>query len=156
MNKVVILKTPNADTRSMQKLDYKLVKEDTINHIIAVQDVINELSNVLRLQGIKHDYTKLDSFDEFFEDMSATIKTDAKFKSLSWWKKHLEERHHLNDRCPDDVNLLDVIEMIADMVCAGKARSGNVYPVELNNEILQKAVSNTVKMLIEMVVVDDE
>ena len=66
------------------------------------------------------------------------------------------ERHHLNEHCPDDVNLIDVIEMICDCVCAGMARSGSVYPVTISSEILQKAVENTVNMCIESVVLTDE
>ena len=37
--------------------------------------------------------------------------------------------------------------MIADCVCAGKARSGKVRPIEINEEILKKAVDNTVKLI---------
>ena len=35
------------------------------------------------------------------------------------------------------------------------ARSGNVYPVEIPSEILQKAVANTVQMFIDSVDVKD-
>jgi hypothetical protein len=49
------------------------------------------------------------------------------------------------------VNLIDVLEMICDCVCAGMARSGNVYPVNISSEILQKAVKNTVEMCIKSV-----
>jgi len=39
--------------------------------------------------------------------------------------------------------------MIVDCVCAGKARSGEVRPIEINDEILKKAVANTVKLIDE-------
>ena len=65
------------------------------------------------------------------------------------------ERHHLNEHCPDDVNLIDVIEMIADCACAGMARSGNVYPINISSETLQKAVENTAQMCIDAVIIED-
>ena len=59
-------------------------------------------------------------------------------------------------RCPSDVNLIDVIEMLIDCVCAGKARTGVVYPINISSEILQKAVKNTVEVLKENVVVEND
>jgi len=146
MNKIFIKKTPNADTRSMKELDKTLVRMDTVNHIAGVKDVMSELGEMMKAKGRAHDITKLRFFPEFFRDLS-TKKTGDEFKKLPWWKMHLIERHHLNDRCPADVNLLDVIEMLVDGVCAGKARTGTVYPIELSNEMLQKALYNTQKML---------
>ncbi len=37
--------------------------------------------------------------------------------------------------------------MIVDCVCAGKARSGKVRPLEINDAILKKAVENTTKLI---------
>lgn len=154
MSKILIEKTPNADTRSMEKIDYDLIYEDTKKHINAVKNVMEELANVIKLKGIQHDWTKLVYFDMFFNDLS-TKKTGAEFKSLEWWKLHLKERHHINDKCYSDVNLIDVLEMVVDCVCAGKARTGNVYPIELSNDILQKALTNTTQMLMEMIEVKE-
>lgn len=39
------------------------------------------------------------------------------------------ERHHLLSRTPEDVNLVDVFEYIADCVMAGMARTGEVNDV---------------------------
>ena len=66
------------------------------------------------------------------------------------------ERHHLLAHCPDDVNLVDVLEMIADCTLAGLTRSGTVRPVEINDEILKKAVDNTVQLIKNMVEVVDQ
>lgn len=55
-------------------------------------------------------------------------------------KKQFKERRHLNDKVPEDVNLIDVLEMICDRVCAGMARTGAVYDVALSNETLKKSV----------------
>ena len=74
------------------------------------------------------------------------------FKDGEWCKIHYNmERHHLNEVCPDDVGFLDVIEMVCDCICAGMARSGEVRPVEISSEILQKALANTTKKLSGMI-----
>lgn len=66
------------------------------------------------------------------------------------------ERHHLLSYCPDDVNIIDVLEMIVDCTLAGLTRSGTIRPVELNDEILKKAVDNTVQLIKNMVEVVDQ
>ena len=66
------------------------------------------------------------------------------------------KRHHLLSRCPDDVDLLDVIEMIVDCVCAGKARSGEVRPLEISDDILRLAVENTVKLVDNLTEVEEK
>ena len=57
--------------------------------------------------------------------------------------------------CPKDVNLVDVLEMIVDCVCAGLARSGEVRDLEIDEDILNKAVKNTVDMIKDMIVVEE-
>ena len=58
--------------------------------------------------------------------------------------------------CPDDANLIDVLEMIVDCTLAGLTRSGTVRPVEIDSEILKKAVDNTVQLIKNMVEVVDQ
>jgi hypothetical protein len=53
----------------------------------------------------------------------------------------------------EDVNLIDVLDFIADCVMAGMARSGSVYPLTLSPELLERAFQNTVSMLKAEVVV---
>lgn len=155
--KIKILKTPNADTRSLKKLDKELVYKDTINHIKAVSDVMNELSKEMIKKGIQHDYTKIgEHYDEFFEALSSGLKNEEFYK-LPWWKKHSTmERHHLNSHVPEDVNLLDVIEMIVDVSCAGLARTGEVFPTEFDEKMVMKAVENTLKLVQKNIEVVDE
>jgi hypothetical protein len=45
------------------------------------------------------------------------------------------------------VNLIDVLDMIADCVMAGMARSGSVYPLNIDPEVLMRAFQNTVEEL---------
>ena len=69
---------------------------------------------------------------------------------MEWFKnRHMTERHHLNDRVPDDVNLLDVLEMVIDCTCAGLSRSGDVYPITIPQDVLEKAIENTKNLIIE-------
>ncbi len=64
------------------------------------------------------------------------------------------ERHHLKKFVPDDVNIIDLLEMLIDCVCAGMARTGDVYPMELPNDLLQKVVANTVDYLKSIIKVE--
>jgi hypothetical protein len=43
--------------------------------------------------------------------------------------------------------------MISDCVCAGMARSGEVRDLEIDDNILKKAVNNTVQMIKDMIIV---
>jgi len=66
------------------------------------------------------------------------------------WDRHRQlNRHHLQqaDGVRDDVNLIDVLDFIADCVMAGMARSGSVYPLQLSPELLERAFQNTVTLL---------
>ena len=42
---------------------------------------------------------------------------------------------------------MDVIEHVVDCVMAGMARSGSVYDLDLPDELLQRALKNTVELL---------
>lgn len=73
-------------------------------------------------------------------------------KSLQKWigiKK--DERHHIKDHCPDDVDLVDVLEMIADCTAAALARSGGLkYPLEIDKDVLYKAFENTCELELQL------
>lgn len=98
--------------------------------------------------AIFHDHDKLSNIDQFHEDFLTG------FRQTTWWDNHRKvNRHHLttHDGVPEDVNLIDVLEMITDCVMAGKARSGKVYSVDIPPAVLQKAFDNTVQLLIDNV-----
>ena len=135
---ITIKQSKNADSRTCAESATKSsLLDDTLSHIDDVKLGCKFISENLVRQAEKHDYTKLQYIDEFYKDFHSG-KLNNDFKQLSWWKKHIDERHHLNDKCPDDVNLIDVIEMIVDGCMAGMARSGSVYDIKISNEILQK------------------
>lgn len=151
-NKYIKIKeTKKCDTRSCdaENLPTKeeLLKESK-DHIEAVSDSMNFFAALMGLSGKLHDHTKIDYIDEFYDNFIAVMKDDkVEFEQLGWWKKHLTERHHLNDRVPDDVNLVDVFEMICDCVCAGLARTGEVRDINIPYEVLDLAVRNTAEFL---------
>lgn len=151
MEKIQIKRSKDADTRSAsQGVTKEQLLANTKSHISDVQNVGNWIAEAFKTQLSQHDYTKTEFIDEFYNDFSEVLKDKNKsFKDMKWFKeRHITERHHLNDRVPDDVDLIDVLEMVIDCTCAGLARSGDVYPIEIDPEILKKAINNTKDLII--------
>ena len=127
-------------------------KDDVLNLAVA-------FATELRSRVGNHDWTKVQApYDEMFYDlMKVTIEDGADFMDGEWARLHYDvlERHHLSRHCPNDVTLFDVLEMLFDCVSAGMTRSGSVYPIDISDEILQKAVSNTVDYLVKHIEVVD-
>ena len=119
------------------------------SHMTDVEDVMLEIAKLIRKAGLEHDYTKKFYEPEFYADFCKVLDgSTEKFEDMEWYQKHInKERHHINSRCPDDVDLIDIIEHIVDCCCAGKTRSGYISPVVIDPEILKRAVDNTVKLI---------
>jgi hypothetical protein len=101
-------------------------------------------SALLAEAAVRHDYDKISLIDWFHSDFASG------FKQTGWWDNHRKiNRHHLKepDGIPEDVNLIDVLDHIADCVMAGLARSGSVYEISLPDALLQRAFQNTVELL---------
>ena len=151
---IIIDKSPVADTRTC---DYtKVTKEEllkaSIMHIEDVGEALQFFRDKLSEAQTNHDPDKVTDIDGFHRDFLTG------FKQTTWWDAHRKlNRHHLNsaDGVPPDVNLIDVLDFIADCVMAGMGRSGTVYPLKLENELLQKAFQNTVTLLHMQVKVSD-
>lgn len=152
---VVIYKNPNGDTRTAPKdIVFEQFQEANDSHIADVEAVMDELGTMLCENAEKHDWTKKKYEKMFYNNFLATMNCGTDFVSGEWYQLHVNtERHHLLSRCPEDVNLLDVIEMIVDCVCAGKTRSGEIRGLEITPEILERAMMNTVKLVDDMTVV---
>lgn len=141
-----------ADTRTC---DFANVSKDTLlesskQHIQDVRRGLNFFATLLQAAGEFHDTDKVTDIDGFHRDFVTG------FKQTEWWDRHRRlNRHHLNmaDGVPDDVNLIDVLDYIADCVMAGMARSGAVTPLEIRPEVLEQAFDNTVALLKQQVVV---
>lgn len=160
MKKIKIKRNTNGDSRVAKSVPdfYKFVDANSF-HREDVKDMMNALAEKIQLVGKNHDWTKVKEpyRSNFYRDLCNTIEGRIEFKDGQWNKAHYAlERHHLLERCPDDVNLIDVLEMICDCVCAGMARSGEVRDLEISEDILLKAVRNTVEMCKEAVVLEDE
>lgn len=148
-------KNPNGDTRTAPKgITFEQFQEANDNHKEDVKITMALLSTMLGVKGVEHDWTKKKYEKMFYSDFLEAMCGGIDFVSGEWYQLHInEERHHLFSRCPEDVNLLDVLEMIVDCVCAGKTRSGEVRELEISPEILDKAFQNTVKLVDDMTVV---
>ena len=159
-DKIRIFKTQDADTRSATSdVTKDKLLSNTLSHILDVQNVGQWLAEMFKDQLSQHDHTKIDYIDEFYKDFNEQLHSKDKpnFKEMPWFQnRHLTERHHLNDRVPDDVNLLDVLEMVVDCTCAGLARSGNVYPITIPQDVLEKAIENTKQLIIDNTEIIDE
>lgn len=152
---ITIRKSPTADTRTCDKA--KVTREELLNasqqHIADVGKGIAFFAGKLTESASVHDYDKLSRIDWFHADFTTDI-----LKPGGWLENHYRiHRHHLDKAggCPENVTLIDVLEHIADCVMAGMGRSGSVFPITLPNDLLQRAVGNTVKMLAENVQVQE-
>ena len=151
-NQVIIHKNPNGDTRTAPKgITFEQFQKANNSHIADVGNVMFKLSDMLKDNGCKDDWKKKSEEKMYYSDFIETMAGGIDFVSGEWYQLHVNtERHHLLSRCPEDVNLLDVIEMIVDCVCAGKTRSGEVRDLEISTDILEKALKNTVKLVDNM------
>lgn len=157
--KIKIKPSPTADTRSAKEpVSKETLLESSKQHIIDVQQALFWM--IRKLDGIakNHDWTKIDGIEQFHKDFKDVQQDKSKeFKDMPWFKRHVnEERHHVTDRCPDDVNLLDLLERVADITTAGMARTGKIYEDTLSPDILAKAYKNTVELIKNNIVVEDK
>lgn len=144
-----------ADTRSC---DYANVSKETLlasseQHIGDVRAALTFFVRRIYAAALRHDADKITDIDGFHRDFVTG------FAQTEWWDRHRKlNRHHLMqaDGVPDDVNLIDVLDMIADCVMAGMARTGTVYPLEVPPDVLTRAFQNTVDLLKSHVVVEAE
>jgi hypothetical protein len=143
-----------ADTRSCDwsKVTKEQLLQQSQQHIADVYHAIGFFQQELFVAKCDHDHTKLTHIDDFHKDFSCGFATQ------DWYAMHkATERHHLEaeDGIRDDVNLIDVLECVADCVMAGMGRSGTVRPSGISDETLRKALNNTFDLLASQVVVED-
>lgn len=154
---IEIKKNPNGDTRTAPKgITFEQFREANDMHIDDVREVMHALSRFVDMAGRNHDFTKKSRERMFYRDFVDTQENGADFVNGEWYQLHVKaERHHLLSNCPSDVNLIDVLEMIADCTCAGLARSGEIRDLEIDNDILNRAVKNTAELIKNMVAVKE-
>lgn len=143
---IEIGESKNADTRSCDctKVTKPELLASSLEHKSDVAQALGYFVWLLNAHGVAHDSDKLADIDGFH----ANFLTG--FKERDWLDRHyVKNRHHLEnkDAIPEDVNLVDVLDHVADQVMAGMGRLGEPRPVALSDELLQKALANTVKLL---------
>lgn len=155
---IVIRKNPNGDTRTAPKdVSFEEFQEANKMHREDVREVMWKLADMIGWAGENHDCTKKSQERMFYRDFCSALNDGADFVNGEWYQLYVKaERHHLLAHCPEDVNLIDVLEMIADCVCAGMARSGKVRSLEISDDILRSAVNNTVDLIESMIVAEGE
>lgn len=147
-----ILKSATADTRTC---DWSGVTKDQLYQASQShkQDVVQGMQffrGMVADAMIRHDDDKLNDIDGFHQDFRTG------FAQTTWWDNHRKiTRHHLSaaDGVPEDVNLIDVLEMIVDGAMAGMARTGSAYMPKLPCEVLEKAFKNTFDLMVSQIVV---
>ena len=144
---IKIHKGETQDTRTCDfaKVTKEQLKASSVSHISDVYQGLRHFQELLEERARLHDWDKIENLDGFHSDFTGG------FKSTVWRDKHRKiNRHHINmeDGVREDVNLVDLIEHVVDCVMAGKARAGGyVFDVDLPDELLQKALRNTVEQL---------
>lgn len=153
---ITIKKNPNGDTRTAPKgITFEQVQKANDMHREDVKNVMQEFAKRIAYAGEQHDYTKKSQEALFYRDFVDAQENGANFADGEWYRMHTKtERHHLLADCKEDVNLIDVLEMISDCMCAGLTRSGEVRDIEIDDEILQKAVKNTAELVKSFVTVE--
>lgn len=153
--KIKVKRNTNGDTRVATKIPTLAEFEDANSqHVYDVSRVMEVVAHEIVERGKRHDWSKIKEpyKNMFYQDLCDTISGNMDFMDGEWAKFHYSnERHHLLRNVPEDVNLIDVMEMIIDCVCAGMARSGEVRPLEIDESILTTAMENTVLLVKNMI-----
>ena len=146
--KIQIRPSPTADTRTCDwsKVSKEQLLASSLMHKNDIAKALGVFQALLTEAAVRHDFDKLSASEHFHADFATG------FKQMGWWDNHRRiNRHHLteHDGIPDNVNLIDVLDYIADCCMAGLARSGSVTPLYLPDSLLQRAFGQTVHLLIE-------
>lgn len=145
-------------------------KPETIEHISKVCTYLLQFVKELIDRGTNHDQSKIGDiekpiFDEFTQKLkSSTYGSPEYFQFLKDMKialdHHYKENRHHPEHYPNgikDMNLIDIIEMIADWYAATKRHdNGNIFTSIENNQErfgysdeLKSILTNTAKWLID-------
>lgn len=151
--RITIQPSQTADTRTCDfaNVTKRTLLDSSEQHIMDVRKGLELFREMLRVAAMDHDHDKLSDIDSFHADFVTG------FAQTGWWDRHRQlNRHHLeaDDGIREDVNLIDVLDYIADCVMAGKARSGSVRPLTVAPEVVYRAFLNTVALLDAAVVVE--
>jgi hypothetical protein len=153
MIKIKQSKTADSRTCDFSKIEKETLLASSKQHIMDVGKGMTFFIDMMEDAVNKHDHDKFSNIDQFYSDFVGG------WKETTWFDNHVKvNRHHLliPEGVPKDVNLIDVLEMIVDCVMAGMGRSGKVYDLDIDQDVLMKAFHNTVKLLKSEVVVEKD
>ena len=147
-DKIIIKKNPNGDTRTAKgEVSFEEFAHANDMHINDVKNIMDFYADLCEYNGENHDFTKKKYEEQFYDEFTYSRINKTDFRESDWYKNHIkEERHHINDFVHDDVDLFDVLEMIADCTSASLARSGNAREITIDKDVLYKAFQNTCKL----------
>jgi hypothetical protein len=151
---ITIKPSPTADSRTcdVSTVPKEMLLASSRQHIRDVQNALCFFLERIGAAGVAHDFDKLINIDGFYADFQNRFEPPH-----PWWDEHRRiNRHHLNepDGVPEDVNLIDVLDYIADCTMAGMARSGSVRPLVMPPDLLMRAFENTCALLKEQIVLE--
>lgn len=151
---ITVKRNPKADTRTcdVSTVSRQELLDASRTHISEVGAALAYFSGRLIAAAVHHDTDKLTDIDLFYADFRTN------FQQTGWWDRHRKiHRHHLAqaDGIPDDVDLIDVLEFVADICVSGKARSGEIVVPEIPDSLLRTAFENTVRKLSNSIVVEE-
>lgn len=151
MIEITTSQTADSRTCDRSKVTKNILKKSTQQHISDVKKGIAWFILKLMDARSKHDFTKLKYLDLFHKDFVHNFNPKSKFLSIHT----AEQRHHLNspDGVRNDVDLVDVIEYLVDGVMAGMGRTGAYTYQELPQGLLEYAFNNTVRKLLDEIVI---
>lgn len=135
--------------RSTKKLNisFEDFSKAVDEHRESVKNVLYALADMIEHAGDIHDWTKKQRERQFYDSFTSAREKGIDFKKDDWYRYHVTtERHHIASHVANDINLVDVLEMISDCCCAGLARSGKIYDLEIDPDVLMKAFNNTLKL----------
>lgn len=136
--------------RSTNKPDisFEEFSKATDEHREAVKNALYSLADRLEQAGEIHDWSKKQRERQFYNSFTSAKEKGLDFKKDDWYRYHVTtERHHIASHVANDINLIDALEMISDCCCAGLARSGKIYDLDIDPEVLMKAFNNTLKLV---------
>jgi len=116
----------------------------TMHHRSDVKNGLTFFKYMLERIMLEHDMDKISDFDSFHNGFI------TRFEDRKWIDKHTaNNKHHaLSHECtPEDINLIDLLEIIVDCTVAGMSRRGDVYPIIISEKMLVKAFNNTFNLL---------
>ena len=147
-DKIIIYRNSNGDTRTAKgEVSFEEFQKSNDMHISDVEQIMNLMAHTIEDIGSEHDWTKKAYEKQFYDEFTDSRKNGTKFTESEWYQNHIkQERHHINSYVHDDIDLFDVLEMIADCTSAGLARSGEVKEITIDKDVLYKAFQNTCKL----------